>query len=217
MLPGLAPAVVSGGQEPTIVSTFHGRTPHNSSGSTQTFAGEPIGTASSDRIVVVGISWAIAGSANINSVTIGGASGTVVGESDGTNSGVAIAFALVPSGTTATVAVNFSASVARCCLATWSIKNYLNATPYDSAFPVGGGAASRTATLDLSAAGVAFAIAFNGSDGDGAFTNASEDFDDTGADRTFGARAIGSGAAQVGLGIQHSNCRVICAVSWGGG
>ena len=73
------------------------------------FTSQAIGTASSDRIVVVGISWTGTSSTNMdipsNGVTIGGVTATQAVNSRPSSKGHAIFYALVTSGTTATIGI----------------------------------------------------------------------------------------------------------------
>lgn len=73
------------------------------------FTSQAIGTASSDRIVVVAISWTGTSSTNMdipsNGVTIGGVTATQAVNSRPSSKGHAIFYALVTSGTTATIGI----------------------------------------------------------------------------------------------------------------
>jgi hypothetical protein len=83
-----------------------------------TFSAVDIGAAASDRIVVVGIVWAYYTSRDLSSVTIGGVSATIVG---GSTTGCAIAYAAVPTGTTANIVLDWPYSVDLVGIAVWRL------------------------------------------------------------------------------------------------
>lgn len=114
---------------------------------TYTFSGAAIGTASADRLVVVCamINATSTTTYSISSITIGGVSAPIVVSSSlGRNS--AIAYLLVPTGTTANIVVNLSGSgtPGRCAVGVFNVKGYTNATP-----EFVGSAYSDTSVADL--------------------------------------------------------------------
>ena len=90
--------------------------------STYTFPAVELGPAGSGRAVIVAVSGRKAGvAATISSITIGGVSATidkVAGDGGGT--GVEVARATVPTGTSGDVVVTWSTTVLRCHVAVWS-------------------------------------------------------------------------------------------------
>lgn len=92
-----------------------------------TFSAQAIGTAATSRRVVVAISWRYSSPAPaISSVTIGGVSATVhasVMTGDGGSNAVAIASAVVPTGTSADVVVTFASTSTRCGIGVWTLPN----------------------------------------------------------------------------------------------
>jgi hypothetical protein len=115
---------------------------------TYTFSGASIGTASSDRLVVVCamINAQSITTYGISSVTIGGSAATLaVSSSLGKNS--AIFYRLVPTGTTATIVVSLSGSgtPGRCAVGVFAVTGYTNSTP-----EVVGSAYSDTSVSSLS-------------------------------------------------------------------
>jgi hypothetical protein len=87
---------------------------------TYTFAGKNIGIPSPDRRVHV-ITWAGNGGVSLSSLTVGGITATVnLGATNTSEFGqMAIATASVPSGTTADIAVTWSAGQIRCAIIVW--------------------------------------------------------------------------------------------------
>lgn len=98
------------------------------------FTTQAIGTAAADRRVFMAIHYgAGSGGFTISSATIAGVTGTQhVFTSVGTTNfrATAIYSALVPTGTTGTMAVNFSGSVGRCGIGIWSAYGLKNTTPF---------------------------------------------------------------------------------------
>lgn len=184
-------------------------------GSSKTAAGQSIGPASADRLVVCLVWWALSGSTNLNTLTVGGVSATIRGQTDGANSGLAIGAAVVPSGTTADIAMGFAGSVARCGVLVCTLTGYQSATPANAHFPAGSGMETRTAIIDIPAGGVALAVGMNSEPGQLiGITNAQEV-----ANQVYPSERVVAGVAQsaagvLDLGIQFTNVRCVGAVSW---
>lgn len=104
--------------------------------STYTFPNVGIGTASSDRFIICAvIAPSSAATPSLTSVTIGGNPATQLCT---IKDAVALSnFALyglaVPTGTTATIVVNLSASPNRCGVMTWAAYNLISTTPIATA------------------------------------------------------------------------------------
>ena len=128
-----------------------------------TFNNVNIGTASADRIVVVGIT--INGSSNgfpctINSVTIGGNAATQIAQVVGASWATAAIFALaVPSGTTANIVVALNRTAGRCAVASWAMTG-ASITPADTLTDTNA-SADPTGTIDIPANGAACAAAIS--------------------------------------------------------
>ena len=83
-------------------------------GPSYTFSNVNIGAAATTRTVVVGISWnAGAGNRLINSISIGGVAATLIQTSTASAAWerCALAYAIVPTGTTASVAITWNGTV----------------------------------------------------------------------------------------------------------
>ncbi len=98
------------------------------------FASQAIGAEADRDYVLVFVFGRLTGtpSATISSVTIGGVSATQRGTSTAPASDttiVALFSAVVPSGTTATVGVTFSATMSRCVISVYTIKGNSSITP----------------------------------------------------------------------------------------
>ena len=119
VLAAALPAAGGGG----ITGTFQQATIDTTDAASYSFASQPIGTASASRRVVVAIGWAAATAITLSSVTIGGVSATIDADSGNAtgNRRVYFASAVVPTGTTATVAVTLSATAVRIGIGLWTL------------------------------------------------------------------------------------------------
>lgn len=117
--------------------SYIGLSSDNTASSTPSYSGVSIGAADSTRRVFAVVHWGVTNAARtLSSATIGGVAATIhaqttTGPTSAQNdTGVAIFSALVPTGTTATVAMTFSGSVTRSQLAIYSMLNPINTTPH---------------------------------------------------------------------------------------
>jgi hypothetical protein len=137
-----------------------------------------IGAANAARYVLVGICARRlgGGTATLNSATIGGVAATICiqGEADGNQ--LAIIGALVPTGTTATIATAWSQTMTDVGFATYTCDNLTSLTPVDSNFS---SASPPTYDLDIPAGGIAILVTYN-RNGSASCTIAglTEDYDD---------------------------------------
>jgi hypothetical protein len=103
------------------------------------FAAQPIGIAAADRYIFLNIQWfSTSNVPSLTGCTIGGVAATIVLQSTAANNRPinAIAYALVPSGTTATIAFTFSGIVTGTGhgvgFGIYRVQGPLNPTPADS-------------------------------------------------------------------------------------
>lgn len=101
---------------------------------TYTFTSAAIGVADASRRVVVAVHWGQAtNNRTLSSATIGGIAATIHSQSNPANlASVAIISALVPTGTTATIVINFSGSADRCKIGVFRAVNETSASPSDT-------------------------------------------------------------------------------------
>lgn len=142
--------------------SFQAGTFDASNATAYTFTGAAIGSAAADRVVVVGVGTRTNSAASISSVTIGGNGATLAGsQANDASQGADIAalyYLAVPSGTTATIVVNCSASMVRCYIAVWAVYGSSGApthTATDTAFT----AAAVNTTLSCNANGAIIGMA----------------------------------------------------------
>ncbi len=136
--------------------TYQGKAENTAGASSYSFTSQPIGAAQADRYVIVGIGWANLGP-SITSVTIGGVAATQVALNANANGSSALYIALVPTGTTATIAINFSSTtLLHCGIAIWSATGLTSTTPVS----FGNSSASATPSVALTTVEGGFAIAY---------------------------------------------------------
>lgn len=184
-----------------------------------------IGTAASARRVVPVVHWREGGThQTLTSATIGGVAATIHvqrGHTGGvTGLGVAIISALVPTGTTATLALTFSGGVTVAYAGIWRLVNYgtIVATGSDEA-------QGSTAALSVSLSTVndGFVVAgYTGSTNTGStpvnWTNVTERYDvDGGVRISAGDASVSSGSLTVGAsqGVIASSGNDLVVVSFG--
>jgi hypothetical protein len=105
---GLMPAITPRFKQVTLVDTAS----DSSNQTTYTFNGVSFGKPNASRMIIVaGSGWDSGLSADVSSITIGGVSATVAVQSDNTGNSVNgqcwIAYAIVPTGLTGTIVVNY--------------------------------------------------------------------------------------------------------------
>lgn len=96
----------------------------NTSSSSPSFSSQSIGTASSDRVILVAINGFASSAQTISSVTIGGVAATLIVSKENTSTFSTISAIyglLVTSGTAATIAVNFGQSSPRTAISVYSL------------------------------------------------------------------------------------------------
>ena len=100
--------------------TFTDSSVNSGSATAYTFSSQAIGTASADRVVVVGTSGGAGATNPVSSMTIGGVSAVkAIGIVNST--GTEIWYATVPTGTTASVVVNWGGTKSRCGIGVWAL------------------------------------------------------------------------------------------------
>lgn len=161
--------------------TFLQEADDGTNGSSFSFSAQNLGTASSDRYIIVAVTSKMSGTTatTISSVTVGGIAATIAvqrqnGISNSTIAGLAIA--AVPSGTSGTVAVSFTNSQVRCGIALYRATGLTSATATATASSTA--AAPTSGSMTISGG---YAIGAVGVSGDAttstAWTNGTENYD----------------------------------------
>lgn len=124
---------------------------------------ESLGTANATRRIIVALGWGSAAATTISALTVGGVSASEVvaieNTYDSVGCGAAIWIADVPTGTTGTVEITFSGSVARGGYSVFRVVNLDSATETDSDVDALSTAGVVTTTIDIPANGFAVAVA----------------------------------------------------------
>lgn len=195
---------------PELVASNSSTTDSNS----YSFGSQSFGPPCGSRLLIAVIITAIG---TVDTVTLGAVSATVHGNASGTNSNVAIASAIVPTGDSGTVAYTTTGgTTARSGFALYRVTDVSSTTPSSTHFPAGGANASRAATVTIPAIGFAVAGAVNLDSSAIGWTNATEDTEFTveGAASVFsfssnhGITALGSTA------MTADNARAVAAAAW---
>lgn len=160
MLVGMIPPLAGLANLPAIL-TYVGSNASTANATSHTFTSESIGTAATDRYIIIGVTAENnLGARTISSVTVGGVSATqVVFREHSTGSfwtQAAIYIVPYPTGTTATIVVNWSASNNMCGIGVW------NATQLQSATATNTNSNTSdplTATLNVAPGGIAIGCA----------------------------------------------------------
>jgi len=154
---------------------------------TYTFASQNLGTADSNRYIIVSLSARATTTTafTVSSVSVGGVTGTIVQQYSNVITNVclsAIAIVAVPSGTTGDVVVTLSRTALRCCIALYGAVG-INPTATDSGTS---GDANPTYAIDIAADGVAIGVVgrASGAADTATWTNITEDYDSV-IDTTF--------------------------------
>lgn len=179
---GPGPGTVHSTGSVSFSLNFAGSSSDTAGGTTTTYTSVAIGAADTNRIVAVGVAVRVnADVDSISSMTIGGISATQVAGARSTraDAGLSITdiwYAAVPTGTTANIVINWSASVVRSGIGAYRI---ITATPAPTSvsFGIGTGTNATTGTITVPGGGAGFAI-FGNRNGTGsvAWTNATGDF-----------------------------------------
>ncbi|MCC6946956.1 MAG: hypothetical protein IT539_04230 [Bradyrhizobiaceae bacterium] len=188
----------------------------DSGASSYTFNGRDSGGEIDDDLFVLAITWSVSGSTTLNSVSIGGASAAIIGQANGDNTGVALAFRVVPSGSGIDLGWTFSGTApTRSGFGLFRLSNVENGTPVDAANPAGGANATRSVNIDVPKDGGAIAVAVNGSNQVMNWTGAAQAYVNLHANNSRQAGAIfHSDTALTDHAIQVTQCRALMAAAW---
>lgn len=188
--------------------------------SSYNFASRSIGTAASNRRVLVGVAGRKGGtSPTVTAVTVGGVSATELVQAENESANVVAFFmAAVPTGTTATIAVTLDAQSDRLGVSVWAIYDLASDTPTDTATDVSDDE-PMDVSLNVAAGGMAFGVGFGANWPSNTWAGLTEDFETVLEGDLYwsGASAQGLSAASprtITLGLSpYSTLRIAAAVS----
>lgn len=212
----------------SATSTYIGNTSDTTDQTTYSFAGASIGTASSDRLVVCGFTARANAARTVSSVTIAGVSATLVGTAIDAGAGADLAtmwIAAVPTGTTGTISITFSAAMLRCNVGVWTITGGGSATPTSTQTDNTVSSNVLSVSSDCPANGCIIAVSENGQ-GSGSATatwaGVTENYDTTVETTSFGASGASANfsSAQTGLTVSETGAATVAngamvAAAWG--
>jgi hypothetical protein len=197
---GLVTAPVGGG--PTL--NFIGTSDDGGNGPAYTFSNVDIGTASSDRLVVVAChATGNTGALNINltSMTLGGSSMTNAAAFAEDTASVDLYYLTVTSGTTATIVATYPNQKRRCTIAVYTITGLNSSTPSDTGTSSNSDSAP-TLTLDIPTGSIAVYAhtSASGSTTTVTYSSATEHYDQN----IGGETTTASGASLADAGNAHT-------------
>lgn len=199
--------------------------------STPSFSSVDLGDATTNRVIVVALSWFASSSRTLSSATINGVAASIVQQgSDGDEGSVGIISAIVPTGTSGTIALTFSGTVTRVSGGVYALYNLQSTTAIDSdaqsgqvIFGIGG---NRSVTIDTLADGVVIAAGGVSENGGtttiGYSAGVSEDYENVSGDfRANGGSGVSSSTSMTVTmtatndGFTEDDCySVVVAASW---
>ena len=102
------------------------------SGSSLTWTSADLGEATSDRVIVVAVAGASAGSRQVSGVTIGGSAATLAARSSSFTMATGIYYLAVAAGTTANIVASFTGSMDDIAITAYSLTGWGTVSVYDS-------------------------------------------------------------------------------------
>jgi hypothetical protein len=149
---------------------------------TYTFNSTSIGSAATDRYVVIGASGSSGTTSGISSITVNGNNATELVQVSGSTVAAGLFIAAVPTGTTANIVVTFGGGKERCDVGVWKVTKLNSATPYDTA-SLGSGLSVNTGSvnIDTRVGGILLSYVHRGgvNSGTTTWTGATENYDTT--------------------------------------
>lgn len=189
-------------------------------GSVATAAGVSFGTASANRLVVVSVYWLGPSPPTLLSATIGGiaasiATFTTAGpDIGGSYYKTALIAAIVPTGTSGTVAATFSSAPSGTTFWAFSATDISSATPYHVGIPQVGAVSVLTTAVDEAAGGAVFAAAANVSASLQAFTGVASQYSTSRAAGGSAATPTATIAAPISYTASGTTNRSLIAASF---
>lgn len=195
--PSIIPAVAP---PPDIVTSYQTSANDTTDLTTYTFATQAIGTASADRYVLV--CTATRGTAiTVSSMTIGGVSAALVRRQQNGNNTLEWWIALVPTGTTASIVVTWSAGALRCSIGVWALTGLQSTTATANAVDITLSGNDLSLSINVSAGGACFAAAFDPGVKTFTWAGLTERFDIATEAQQFSGASLDFAAAQTGLTV----------------
>lgn len=206
------------GSSPAAVLTYIGSTLDTANASVYTFDAHAIGTAASDRLVIV-CPAANGGSGGITGVTCGGVAMTqVVTPIVNGNTAAGIYSLLVTTGTTAEIVVTYAASRNRSAISVYTLTSLESTTAYHTA--TGSDIDTNTSvSINYSEGGAVIGVAHVDGNRTAIWTNLTENYDavvETTSAHTTASKMVGTSATGESITVTFSaaNDHVLAVASW---
>lgn len=141
---------------------------------TYTFSSTSIGTAASDRYIIVSASLRSSAVRTFSSVTLGGSAMAQLVATDGAQTCIGIWGLHYPTGTTADIAVTMSGGAGRCATGVWAVYGLNSLTPIDTSTS---SASPMVLDVNTTPGCVVIGAAYTAGTTGETFSGISEDFD----------------------------------------
>jgi hypothetical protein len=208
---------------PEVAINFTDRAENVNAQTSYNFPGRAIGDPAINRKVVVAIAAGASSTGRTATVTVGGIDAPVVRflqtEASAPTSYVALYAAIVPTGTNADIAVNWSGQVSRTGVGLFRM---LGAAASAHQVVTADTGSPLAVNIDVPARGGAIAVALNGEGGSVTWTGLNEDYDADLSGRTHSGAHATFSSAQSGLSVQAAFSQSpafhgLVAASWASG
>lgn len=164
----------------------------NGGGTPKTYSAVAIGTAASDRMVVVGVKGD-GGGGQPTGVTIGGSAATKIVEANDGTQFASLWARMVSSGTTADIVVTWSSAPSRQGISVYAVYGESGVTAYDTASSVAN--PPSTNALTIPANGVGIALAVGGGATNWTWVGLTEDYDANSSGMANSSASLASSSA----------------------
>tara|TARA_R110002020_G_scaffold467684_1_gene691461 strand:+ start:358 stop:1017 length:660 start_codon:yes stop_codon:yes gene_type:complete len=203
-------------KKPVVTGSFASSGVSTADLAAYTFSGVALGTAATNRHIVIAATTAGGSAADASSVTVGGVSASLVVRASGSDHTRAeLWIASVPSGTTGDVVITWSGTKDRCGYAAWAMYG-ASASASDTATDSD---TTPSFTIDVPANGYLIAGAgFNGPSSvpTATWTGVTEDYDETtkpNSGQTGGSVALATAASGRTVSFSPSSGLSLCAMA----
>jgi hypothetical protein len=218
--PGMWVAAAGGGGSPAWVNTASAYQSVGYVGNTATFTSQAIGTAASDRYVIVGVGTS--DGAVVTGVTVGGNSATKIHETvDSGSLNASLWMVNVTTGTTANIVVTSSASINKVGIVAGAATGISSTAPSGGAIGLSNNAFDsnpRTATVTIPSGGFAVCAGATVTDNDVTASNSTLDYTQDSGGAAFGvfmtSNTSSSGSQAIGANMSPEftgACLVVAA------
>jgi hypothetical protein len=173
--------------------------------SSYTFSNISIGTAASDRYIVVAAFGSGGSSTTVTSVTVGGSNAASLVQIAGSTTVNSLFIIPVSTGTTANIVVTFPDAKDRCAVSVWRVTGISSITPYDTAsFGTSNSVNTSSVNIDTVSGGILIASSIRGGTQSGTttWTGATEAYDFTVSGRIVSGASLSNTSTETNRLLQ---------------